>query len=335
MRAVNPEIVAELSANHLGSLARAMKLIDAAKEAGADAVKLQCWHPQRMTSGQWIIDGGLWDGYPLHQLYAEAWVPWNWFQTLWDHARALDVGIFSSVFDVEALEFLEGLGCPRHKIASFEITDLPLIRAVANTGKPVVISTGMATREEIADACHAARNAPDLTVLKCTSSYPAPVSETNIAAMNALPRICPWAYKGLSDHTLGLAVPVAATVLGATMIEKHLTLARADGGPDAGFSSEPHEFKAMVDACREAAQALGTVTYGPTEAEKPSLIYRRSWYAKARLLAGTILIKPVIEHCLQTSRPALGLPANYALEGRTLARDVSAGSPLTEDDLAG
>jgi N-acetylneuraminate synthase len=269
----------------------------------------------------------------MRDLYRDAWTPWEWFPGLFDYARASKIDCFASVFDHESLAFLERLNCPRYKIASFEITDLPLIEAVAKTGKPIVISTGMATWDEIERAFWVAHltdphRSRDITMLKCTSAYPATAASANLASLTAEPR---WWKPGCSDHTLGLAVPVAATALGATMIEKHLTLSRSDGGPDAAFSSEPHEFKAMIDACREAALAIGDVVYGPTEAEKPSLQFRRSLYWATGLEPGDCIQR---RH-LRTARPALGAsPADLSkFLGRYVTRRVTFGEPALLGDV--
>lgn len=343
-----PHIVAEVSCNHLGSISRALELIATAKSVGADSVKFQCWTPERMSIDRtFVIPSGPWAGYTLPKLYAEAHTPMHWFPELFSYAERVGIECFASVFDIDALAYLESLNCPRYKIASFEITDLPLIEAVAKTGKPVVISTGMATREEISCAEMQAfmGGATDITTLKCTSAYPAHSADANLATMvnrastsmqrGGEPDTRIQVKVGLSDHTLGSTVAIAATALGATMIEKHLTLSRADGGPDAGFSSEPHEFKRMTAACREAAAALGTVRYGPTEAELPSLIYRRSLYARHDLYAGEPVTPElfVFADRVQSSRPALGLPPSFPLVGRVMARDVRAGSPIVMGDL--
>jgi N-acetylneuraminate synthase len=325
-----PYIVAEVSCNHLGSLDRALALIAAAAAAGADAVKFQCWADDKMVLGDYTIAGTVWDGRDMRALYREAWTPWEWFPLLFDHARAHKIGCFASVFDHESLAFLEGLGCPRYKIASFEIVDLPLIEAVAKTGKPIVISTGMATHHEVGRAWELAENLDaDVTLLKCTSAYPATAASANLNTM--LDMMDLYYPIGLSDHTLGLVVPVAATALGATMIEKHITLKRSDGGPDAAFSSEPHEFKAMVDACREAALSIGTVTYGPTESELPSLQFRRSLYWARPLREGEI----VLASDLRTARPALGEPPSKLGKFimRRVRRDVDFGDPALLEDV--
>lgn len=330
----SPYIVAEISCNHLGRLERALTLIDAAKKAGADAVKFQCWARDMMVLTDHRIEGTAWNTRSMKELYAEAWTPWNWFPALFEHAKRVGIECFASVFDHESLAFLEGLGCPRYKIASFEIVDLSLIKAVAKTGKPIVISTGMASEDEVFDAVELADLFTDVTVLKCTSAYPAAAAGANLATLRVLTEydyLPEDASVGLSDHTLGLVVPVAATVLGATMIEKHLTLNRSDGGPDAAFSSEPHEFRAMVDACREAAQAIGEVRYGPTEEEKPSLQFRRSLYWARDIEAGETITR---EH-LRTARPALGAsPADLPKYlGCTASRDLAFGDPVRPVDV--
>jgi N-acetylneuraminate synthase len=294
-----------------------------------------------MVLGDYTIAGTAWAGRDMRDLYREVWTPWSWFPTLFDYARAHKIDCFASVFDHESLAFLEQLNCPRYKIASFEITDLPLIEAVAKTGKPIVISTGMAARTEISDAeMHAfAHGARDITVLKCTSAYPASAKDANLAMVRRessvqfgdAPGTCIAVKAGLSDHTLGLAVPVAATALGATMLEKHLTLSRSEGGPDAGFSSEPHEFKAMVDACREAALAIGNVTYGPTDAETPSLQFRRSLYWAKEVHRGEY----VQRGDLRTARPALGAaPADLSkFVGLLATRTHTLGEPAVLADV--
>ena len=275
-----PFIVAEISANHLGDLERALKLIDAAKAAGADAVKFQTFTVKSMVSDpDYVIPSGPWMGTAVGALYSQAQTPRRWHETLFAYARALEIEPFSTPFSPDDVDFLEELRCPRYKIASFELTDHALIHHAAFTGKPLIISTGMATLEEIADAVHAARGCQDLTLLKCTSAYPAKACDANLAAGQALAgytfgRIAHVTKWGLSDHSMGMGVAIAAAVMGATVIEKHLTLRRADGGPDAGFSMEPDEFAQMVTACRDAAAAIGEVRYGPTESEQPQLQFR-------------------------------------------------------------
>ena len=272
-----PFIVAEVSANHLGQLSRALDLVDAAASAGADAVKLQTFTPEQMAEPGVIIEAGPWAGRSLLDLYREAHTPREWHAPIFHHARRLGLVVFSSAFHPDDVDFLEGLDCPIYKIASFEITDRNLIRYAARTNKPIIISTGMATREEIAFACDLARGAGcmDLTLLKCTSAYPADASDANLAAMAYMGDAFRAHAFGLSDHTPGIGVSVAATALGASVIEKHITLSRADGGPDAAFSMEPEEFRQLVVECRRAAAAIGEVRYGPTPSEAASVLLRR------------------------------------------------------------
>ena len=274
-------IVAEMSASHLGSLGRAMMIVKAAAAAGADCIKFQTYQPEQMVSADLQITSGPWAGRNALELYREAHTPMEWHPHLFKMARDLGLTPFSSVFHPDDVDFLETLDCPIYKIASFEITDLDLIRYAARTGKPLIISTGMATLDEIDQAVFAAAGCQDLTLLKCSSAYPADPADINLAAGAALAgytfgRIAHGTKWGLSDHTMGVGVAIAAAALGATMIEKHLTLARADGGLDAGFSMEPEEFRQMVTECRRAEQAIGTVRFGPLEAEAPSMELRRS-----------------------------------------------------------
>lgn len=273
-----PYIVAELSANHLGSLNRACDLITAAAEAGADAIKLQCFTPEQMADPGVMIESGPWKGRELLDLYRETHTPREWFGPLFAGAQHLGMQAFASVFHPDDVDFLETLNCPIYKISSFEVTDIALIRHTSRTGKRIIISTGMAARDEIFKAVVAAgwgRSPPSLpTLLKCTSAYPARPEDANLAAMVSLRDVCGCKF-GLSDHSLSPAVPVAAAVLGASVIEKHLTLSRVDGGPDAAFSLEPAEFKRMVEDVQDAVAAIGTATWGPTEAEASSLALRR------------------------------------------------------------
>ena len=269
---MSPFIVAELGASHNGSFNRAVSLIEAAAEAGADAIKLQTFTPERMVEPDTVIASGPWAGRNALELYRECHTPRDWHYHLFECAKGLGMTAFSSVFHPDDVDFLETLGCPMYKISSFEITDIPLIRYAVSKRKPIVVSTGMASYEEIMTV--AAMGWEQLTLLKCTSAYPADASDANLLTMVDMGRL-PAVDIGLSDHTLGFSVAVAAVALGAVMVEKHLTLSRADGGPDAAFSSEPHEFAAMVKACREAALALGEVRYGPTPSEMSSLPLRR------------------------------------------------------------
>ena len=279
MHAVNkrPFIVAEVSCNHLGSRDRAYAIVHAAAEAGADGVKFQCYEPEQMADEETVIESGPWAGRNLRDLYRECHTPKAWLPQLFKAAERSGLTPFASVFHTDDVDFLAGIGCAIFKISSFELTDLALIRHAARTKKPMIISTGMATREEIAFACDMARGAGcrDLTLLKCTSAYPSDASDANLAAMVHMAQGFRAHAFGLSDHTPGIGVAVAATALGATVIEKHLTLSRADGGPDAAFSMEPAEFQQLVTECRRAAAAIGEVRYGPTPSEAASVLLRR------------------------------------------------------------
>lgn len=271
-----PFIVAEMSANHQGDLARAHRIIDAAAGAGADAIKFQTFTPEQMVDPDKMIETGPWAGWKAIDLYRKAHTPRKWHRELFDHARDVGLTPFSSVFHPDDVDFLETLDCPIYKIASFELNDHTLIKRAGATGRHVIISTGMATREEIGRAAIAAYNGgcEHLTVLKCTSAYPADASEANLATLEDLWQ-CVRSNIGISDHTLGIGVAVAAVALGATVIEKHLTLHRLDGGPDAAFSMDPAQFAHLVTECRRAAAAIGTVHYGPTPGEAASLLLRR------------------------------------------------------------
>lgn len=272
-----PFIVAEVSGSHLASFDLALRIIDAAADAGADAVKLQTFTPEQMAESGAVMRGGQWNGYNLVDLYQRAHTPRAWHRLLFKHAHSRDMQAFSSVFHRDDVDFLESLDCPRYKIASFELTDHALIAYAASTGKPLIMSTGMATFEEIEIAVLQARAAgcQDLTVLKCTSAYPASPADANLAAGVQLGRWLAPTKWGISDHTLGIGVAVAAAALGAAVIEKHLTMLRVEGGPDASFSMEPHEFMQMVKECRHAAEAIGEIKYGPTISEEPYTFLRR------------------------------------------------------------
>lgn len=328
-------VITELSANHQQSLETALKLVEAAAAAGADAVKLQTYTPDTITidaeGPEFRIGAGtIWDGRTLHDLYAEAATPWEWHQPL--QRAAIDHGMqfFSSPFDDSAVEFLERLEVPAYKIASFEIVDVGLITRVARTGKPMIMSTGMATLDEIAEGVAAARDAGNeqLALLKCTSAYPAPPEESDLrtipdmAARFGVP-------VGLSDHTLGISVPIAAVALGAAIVEKHLTLSRADGGPDGAFSLEPDELRAMVDGIRIAEKALGSVNYEPTDREAPSRILRRSLFVVEAVRAG----QPFTERNIRSIRPGHGLHTRHLPDvlGSVAARDIERGTPLQWD----
>lgn len=325
-------IVAELSANHRQDLAAARRLVEAASEAGADAVKLQTYRADTITldadTPPFRVGGGtLWDGRRLFELYQEAHTPWEWHAELAALAQALGLLWFSTPFDETAVDFLEGLGCPAYKIASFELVDLPLLRRVARTGKPVVASTGMATLAEIEEAVTTLRaaGARALALLEANSGYPAEPSEMRLRNIPELARrfdVVP----GLSDHTLGIAVPVAAVALGARVVEKHLTLARADGGPDAAFSLEPSEFREMVRAVRVAEAAVRTTAFGPTEREQASLAFRRSLFVAQDVAQGEIFTRANV----RSVRPAHGLHTRHLEEvlGRRAARAIAKGTPL-------
>jgi len=333
-----PFCIAEMSGNHNQSLERAFAIVDAAAKAGAHALKLQTYTADTMTipaeSGSFRIDDAksLWAGKSLHQLYQEAHTPWEWHAPIMERCRKLGLICFSTPFDESAVEFLEGLRVPGYKVASFENTDLPLVRRIAATGKPMLISTGMATAAELDETVRAARAAgcKDIVLLKCTSTYPATPENTNIQTIPHMRELF-GCQVGLSDHTLGTGVAVAAVALGATVIEKHFTLARADGGVDSVFSMEPAEFAALVTETGRAWQALGQVTYGPVGAEKESLKFRRSLYAVADIKRG----EKFDTRNVRAIRPGDGLPPKY-LElfiGRHAARDIARGTPLGWDML--
>lgn len=328
-----PYLIAEMSGNHNQSLERALEIVEAAAAHGADAIKLQTYTADTMTlnvrAPGFVIDDpkSLWAGRQLYELYQEAHTPWEWHRPIMERAASHGVHCFSTPFDDTSVDFLESLGVPAYKIASFENTDLPLIRRVAATGKPVIISTGMATAAEIDEAVRAAREAGcrDLVLLKCTSTYPATAENTHISTIPHM-RTLFGCEVGLSDHTMGCGVSVAATALGATVIEKHFTLRRADGGVDSTFSMEPHELRQLREETERAAQALGHVQYGPTAAEMKSLVFRRSLYIGRDMKAGDVLTR----ENLRCVRPGLGLPPKHfdTLLGLRVARDVAAGTPM-------
>lgn len=325
-------IIAELSANHGGSLAHAAQTIRAAAASGADAVKLQTYTADTLTidcdNEYFRIGGGTaWDGKTLYELYKEACTPWEWHADLKKIAEECGIELFSTPFDETAVDFLEKLGVARHKVASFELVDIPLLRKIGSTRKPVIMSTGMASEEEIREAVVALRTAgcADLTLLKCTSSYPAEPKDANLLTIPDMAEKfgCPV---GISDHTVGIAVPVAAVGLGICAIEKHFTLSRADGGPDSSFSLEPAEFKAMAEAVRLAEQAMGAVCYGGTEAEKKTKVFRRSLFAVKDIKAGETFTGENV----RSIRPGYGLPPREldGLLGKTASCDIARGTPI-------
>ena len=333
-----PFVIAEMSGNHNQSLDRALEIVEAAAQAGAHAVKLQTYTADTMTlnvrGGSFYINDpdSLWAGQNLHDLYKQAYTPWEWHGPIMERARQLGLICFSSPFDESAVDFLEDLNVPAYKIASFENNHLPLIAKAASIGKPLIISTGMASLAELERAVITAADAgcQQLVLLKCTSTYPATPENTNIRTIPHLRELF-GCEVGLSDHTMGVGVAVASVALGATVVEKHFTLARADGGVDSAFSLEPDELAALVSDTKRAWQALGQVRYGPTEAEQKSVVFRRSIYVAADIAEG----EAFTQNNLRIVRPGSGAPP-WLLEqllGRTARRNYSAGTPLSLDQL--
>lgn len=331
-----PFVIAEMSGNHNQSLDRALAIVDAAGKTGAHAIKLQTYTPDTMTidssSSGFVIEDkkSLWNGDSLYGLYQKAYTPWEWHEPIMRHAEKLGMLCFSTPFDDTAVDFLESLNVPCHKIASFENTDVNLIRKVAATGKPIIMSTGMATIAELDESVHAAREAGcrDLVLLKCTSTYPSTPENTNLRTIPHL-RDLFGCQVGLSDHTMGIGASIAATALGATVIEKHFTLRRADGGVDSAFSMEPEEMAALVAETERAHLAMGRIQYGCVEQEKNSRALRRSIYVVKDLQPGDILTR----ENLRCIRPGLGLPPKYydRLLGRTVKASVKKGTPAAWD----
>jgi len=329
-----PFVIAEMSGNHNQSLDRALEIVEAAAKSGAHALKIQTYTPDTMTidldEREFHISDpkSLWAGTSLYKLYGQAYTPWEWHKPIFDRARKLGIIPFSTPFDDTAVDFLESLDVPCYKIASFENTDLPLIRRVAATGKPMIISTGMATVAELDETVRAAREAgcKDLILLKCTSTYPATAENTNILTIPHLRELF-GCEVGLSDHTMGVGVSVASVALGANVIEKHFTLSRADGGVDSTFSMEPAEMAQLVVETERAWQALGHVSYGPTEAEKKSIQFRRSLYVVQDLKAGDVLSSENV----RAIRPGFGLPTKHLdiLLGKQVRVDIKRGTPLS------
>lgn len=324
-------IIAELSANHNGSLENALATIKAAKRAGADCIKLQTYTADTITldsdKEDFVIKGTIWDGKKLHTLYQEAYTPWEWHEQIYRVAKEEGLICFSSPFDKTAVDLLESLHSPAYKIASFEITDIPLIEYVASKGKPIIISTGIAEMEDIAlalDACHRMGNY-DVALLKCTSSYPAPIEEANMCMVKDLAERYN-VISGLSDHTMGSTVPVVATVFGAKIIEKHFIIDRAIGGPDASFSMNEEEFTAMVKAVREAEKAIGVVDYNLTEKQKKGRDFSRSLYIAEDIKKGELFT----EKNLRSVRPGFGLHPKYYNEiiGKKSNQNLEKGTPM-------
>lgn len=324
-------IIAEMSANHGQSYDEAVRIVHAAKESGADAIKLQTYTPDTITIDSdreyFRIKGTLWEGKKLHDLYGEAYTPWEWQPKLKVIAASLGMHCFSSPFDESAVDFLEKIEVPAYKIASFEVVDIPLIQKVASTGKPVIMSTGMATLAEIDEAVKTAREAgaTQIALLKCTSAYPAPPEELNLRSIPHLSESF-GVPSGLSDHTLGTTVPVAAVTLGACIVEKHFTSEQAPKGPDSAFSLKPSQFREMVDAIRTAERALGKVDYGVSERERNSLVFRRSLFVVQEVRCGDTFN----EKNVRSIRPGYGLHTRHYQEilGRKASRDIARGTPL-------
>lgn len=331
-----PYVIAELSGNHNGDIGRALALIEAARDAGADAVKLQTYTADTITIDHdgpgFMIQEGLWRGRRLHDLYREAHTPWDWHPRLFEKAKLLGITIFSSPFDPTAVDFLASLGAPAYKIASFEIVDVELIKYAAALGKPLIVSTGMASLEEIEDGLDAARSGGDgVTLLHCVSGYPTPASDANLATIRDM--VDRFGVPiGLSDHTLGTSVAVAAVAVGACVIEKHVTLARGDGGPDAAFSLEPDELARLCVECRTAWQALGRVNYDREPSEDDIAALRRSLYVVADIASGEVFT----ERNIRSIRPGYGLAPKHlrSILGRRAGRPLRRGTPLAWTDIA-
>jgi len=332
-----PYIIAEISANHNGKIENALRLIDEAKKAGADAVKIQTYTADTITlnadSEDFQIKGGLWHGRTLYELYSEAHLPWEWHEALFEHAKQNEITIFSSPFDNTAVDLLESLNAPAYKIASFEAVDLPLIQYAASTGKPLIISTGMADDQEIAEAVSAAREAGcmQLALLHCVSGYPAPPHDYNLRTLADM-----WErfrlVTGLSDHTLGNTTAIASVALGATIIEKHFTLDRSGGGPDDSFSLEPPELAALCRDARTAWEALGTVDYGKKSSEIANVQFRRSLYYVKPLKPGEL----VTNDAVRSVRPGYGLPPKLLpnIIGKKVRREILPNTPVKLDDFS-
>ncbi|WP_417685383.1 pseudaminic acid synthase [Pseudidiomarina gelatinasegens] len=332
-----PYIIAELSANHNGNIETAFRIIEEAQKAGADAVKIQTYRPDTITlnsnNPDFVIKGGLWDGRTLYDLYEEAHTPWEWHKPLFEYARKLGITIFSSPFDTTAVDLLEELGAPAYKIASFEAIDLPLIEYVARTGKPMIISTGMANEDEIAEAIDAAKGAgcKQLAILHCVSGYPAPPEDYNLCTIADM-RERFGLVTGLSDHTIDNTTAITSVALGAAIIEKHFTLDRSGGGPDDSFSLEPEELAALCRDSRTAWSALGKVDYGRKSSEQGNVQFRRSLYFVKDMKAGDV----ITADCIRSVRPGYGLPPKFMKEiiGKKLIDNVFANSPVLKEAIA-
>ncbi|HVT53141.1 MAG TPA: pseudaminic acid synthase [Dongiaceae bacterium] len=326
-----PYVIAELSANHNGSLDRAIAIMDAAKAANADAVKLQTYRADTITidhdGPEFVLHGGLWDGRRLYELYEDAAMPWDWHKPLFEHAKKIGITVFSSPFDNTAIDLLQSLGAPAFKVASLEMADLPLIKRMAATGKPLIMSTGASELSDIADAVAAARDGgcKEIMLLQCTSGYPTPPADSNLKTIANLAETF-GCVVGLSDHTMGTAVPVAAVALGACAIEKHFTLRRADGGVDSAFSLEPEELSRLTADCRTAWEAMGSVHYGVVGSEKSIRALRRSLYVVKDIAAG----EKLTEENVRSIRPGLGLAPKFLPDvlGRPASRALKRGTAL-------
>ncbi|MDW3206351.1 MAG: pseudaminic acid synthase [Alphaproteobacteria bacterium] len=333
-----PYVIAELSGNHNGDLSRALALVDAAAEAGADAVKLQTYTADTITIDHdgpgFTLEGGLWDGRRLYELYQEAATPWEWHEALFERARTHGIAVFSSPFDHTAVDFLEGLGAPAYKIASFEAVDTDLIAKAAATGKPLIISTGMADLSEIAEAVQSAQvpESGGVALLHCVSGYPTPMKDCHLATIGELMQRFDVPI-GLSDHSHGTTVPIAATALGACIIEKHFTLNRADGGVDSAFSLEPHELAELVRGTRSAWESIGSPGFGLKPSEAGNRQLRRSLYAVRPIAAGEVFTRDNV----RSIRPGYGLPPKrlHDVLGRKAARDIGFGEPMAAEMIHG
>jgi pseudaminic acid synthase len=333
----SPYIIAEMSANHNGDINNAYKIIEMAKQSGADAVKLQTYKPDTITidmrTPEFMIEGGLWDGQSLYELYESAYMPWDWHKPLFDYAKKLGITMFSSPFDHTAVDLLENLNAPAYKIASFEAVDLPLIKYVAETGKPMIISTGMADADEIQEAIDAAREGgcKELAILHCVSGYPAPAEDYNLKTMVDMQQRF-GLVTGLSDHTIDNTTAITSVALGASIIEKHVTLDRNGGGPDDSFSLEPAELKALCDGAKTAWQALGQVDYGRKSSEQSNVKFRRSLYFVNDLKAGAV----ITDADIRSVRPGFGLAPKFYNEliGALVKNDIKRNTPVCAQDVA-